>query len=69
MMMLLITACLSTRMETCHAFRVPVQGQFEQFSCMMSSHQHLPQWSEVHPEWKVTRWTCTKVDVLAQGLN
>ena len=57
MIELIFVACLHTAPDTC-------ERQAMQFTditaraCTVGAPPHLAKWTEEHPGWRVTRWTC-----------
>ena len=69
MITIIISACLMSRNESCHAFRVPLPTEYNTFACNMSAQRYLPQWSEEHGDWQIAKWSCATVDVADLKFN
>ena len=58
MITLIVSACLISDPQSCKTFRLPITDQESTFSCIMAAPPLLPQWTDDHPGWQITKWTC-----------
>lgn len=61
MIELVLTVCLAGELTTCKTVKLPFvnEGQLvTPYSCAMGAMPEIAKWSEAHPQWRVTRWTC-----------
>ncbi len=62
MIALVISACFLADPGTCRAFHVPVADQNDALACTLSAQPYLPQWTQEHPGWQMTKWGCARAD-------
>jgi hypothetical protein len=56
---LILLVCLVASPQTCREERVLVSyAQIESRACMAGAAPAIAEWSEDHPEWQVSRWSC-----------
>ena len=53
-----ISACLISSPAVCKDHNIPLDGEYDQKSCMMSAPPYLAQWASDHPAWEIKRWKC-----------
>lgn len=58
MISLIVSACLLSDPQSCKTFRLAVTDLDSPYSCIMAAPPLLPKWSDDHPGWQITKWTC-----------
>jgi len=63
LMNLVLLVCLATSPGTCREERLLVGYDLvDARACMMGSAPIIAEWTEAHPEWQVSRWSCGGAD-------
>lgn len=58
MIELVFVVCLRTMPHLCEERSLAYVEDVSLMSCMMQAQPQLAQWSQTHPNFQVTRWSC-----------
>lgn len=59
---LILLACSLASPGACHEYHVLFQSAESLQNCTMNAPPYIAQWTEEHPNFRVTRWRCAWPD-------
>jgi hypothetical protein len=60
-------ACLISAPERCRDVSLTVEASSRSsFACMFDGQVRLAQWTETHPNWRITRFTCREAGTVGK---
>ena len=58
-LLLILTICSISTPGNCSEARLQFSAEESMMQCMMQAQPYIAQWSEEHPDARVTRWRCS----------
>jgi hypothetical protein len=58
MIAVILSTCLVTDPTICREHSIPLSSEVSAMQCLVTAMQHVAQWSEEQPYWRVVRWQC-----------
>lgn len=67
MLEILVVACLINSPEKCKDVSLSFSGDsVTPMQCLMQAQPEIAKWTEGHPNWKITRYTCRPAGQIAK---